>query len=88
MKKSLDVTVLGHTQCGGMLSSLDRLVASAFGVAAVDLIAEGKFDRMLAWQRREVINVLIEAAISLYCAVNPQSTLVKTARGLGIYLGD
>jgi ATP-dependent phosphofructokinase / diphosphate-dependent phosphofructokinase len=43
---------------------------------------------MVAWQRREVISVPIEEAISRYCAVNPQSTLVKTARGLGIYLGD
>lgn len=43
---------------------------------------------MVAWQRREVISVPIEEAISRYCAVAPQSTLVKTARGLGIYLGD
>jgi 6-phosphofructokinase 1 len=63
-------------------------VASAFGVAAVDLIAAEKFDHMVAWQRREVIAVPIAQAISQYCAVNPASTLVKTARGLGIYLGD
>jgi ATP-dependent phosphofructokinase / diphosphate-dependent phosphofructokinase len=82
------VTTLGHTQRGGMPSPLDRLVASAFGVAAVDLIAEEKFDRMVAWQSREVIDVPIEQAISRYCAVDPESTLVKTARGLGIYLGN
>jgi ATP-dependent phosphofructokinase / diphosphate-dependent phosphofructokinase len=82
------VTTLGHTQRGGVPSPLDRLVASAFGVAAVDLIAAGKFDRMVAWQRREVIDVPIESAISQYCVVNPESTLVKTARGLGIYLGN
>ncbi len=82
------VTTLGHTQRGGMPSALDRLIASVFGVAAVDLVAAEQFDRMVAWQRREVISVPIEEAISLYCAVNPQSTLVKTARGLGIYLGD
>jgi 6-phosphofructokinase 1 len=57
-------------------------------VAAVDLIANGKFDRMVAWQRREVIDVPIEQAISRYCVVDPESTLVKTARGLGIYLGN
>jgi ATP-dependent phosphofructokinase / diphosphate-dependent phosphofructokinase len=82
------VTTLGHTQRGGTPSPLDRLVASAFGVAAVDLIAEGKYDRMVAWQRREVIDVPIEQAISRYCVVDPDSTLVKTARGLGIYLGN
>jgi ATP-dependent phosphofructokinase / diphosphate-dependent phosphofructokinase len=82
------VTILGHTQRGGMPSPLDRLIASAFGVAAVDLIADEKYDRMVAWQRREVITVPIQEAISMYCAVNPASSLVKTARGLGIYLGD
>lgn len=40
------VTVLGHVQRGSMPSPRDRLVASAFGVHAVDLIAEGKFDRI------------------------------------------
>src|SRR5262249_41151896 len=40
------VTVLGHVQRGGMPSSRDRLMASIFGVHAVDLIAQGRFDRM------------------------------------------
>jgi ATP-dependent phosphofructokinase / diphosphate-dependent phosphofructokinase len=82
------VTALGHTQRGGSPSPLDRLVASAFGVAAVDLIAAGKFDHMVAWQRREIVTVPIAEAIDRYCAVDPASSLVKTARGLGIYLGD
>ncbi|MEB3291752.1 MAG: ATP-dependent 6-phosphofructokinase [Synechococcales bacterium] len=82
------VTVLGHVQRGGTPSPLDRLLASAFGVAAVDLLAEGKFDRMVAWQDRAVIDVPISAAIARYCCVDPDSTLVRTARGLGIYLGD
>ncbi len=82
------VTVLGHVQRGATPSSLDRLLASAFGVAAVDLIAEGKFDRMVGWHDRQIINIPIEQAINRYCSVDPDSTLVKTARGLGIYLGD
>ena len=82
------VTVLGHVQRGGMPSPLDRLIASAFGVAAVDLIAEGSFDRMVAWQNRQVVSVPIEEAIAHYRAVDPDGTLVKTAKGLGIYLGD
>ncbi|KAM3108411.1 ATP-dependent 6-phosphofructokinase [Phormidesmis sp. 146-33] len=82
------VTVLGHIQRGGTPSPLDRLLASAFGVAAVDLIAEGKYDRMVGWRDRQVISVPIEQAIARYCVVDPGSTLVKTARGLGIYLGD
>ena len=82
------VTVLGHTQRGGISSPLDRILASAFGVAAVELIAEGKYDRMVTWQDRQVMSVPISEAIKDYRAVNPEDTLVDTARGLGICLGD
>jgi 6-phosphofructokinase 1 len=64
------------------------LIASAFGIAAVDLIAEEKFDRMVTWQQREVMSLLLEDAIAKYTGVAAHSTLVKIARGLGICLGD
>lgn len=82
------VTVLGHIQRGGTPSPLDRLLGSAFGVAAVDLIAEGKFDRMVTWQDRQVVSVPITAAIAHYSVVDLNDTLVKTARGIGICFGD
>ena len=82
------VTVLGHIQRGGIPSPLDRLIASAFGVEAVDLIAAGKYDHIVTWQNRQVASVPIAEAIGQYRAVDPQDTLVKTARGLGICLGD
>lgn len=82
------VTVLGHVQRGGVPSPLDRLTATAFGVAATDLIAEGRFDRMVSWQNRQVVDVPIEDAIAHYQAVDPNGTLVKTARAMGICLGD
>lgn len=82
------VTVLGHTQRGGIPSPLDRLIASAFGVAAVDLIAAGQYDQIVTWQNRQVVTVPIESVISQYQGVDPNGTLVKTARGLGICLGD
>lgn len=82
------VTVLGHIQRGGTPSPLDRLTASAFGVAAVDLIAENKYDQMVSWQNRQVVSVPIADAIAQYRAVDLNGTLVKTARGLGICLGD
>lgn len=82
------ITVLGHLQRGGMPTASDRLLASAFGVHAVDLIAEDKFDRMVAWQNRTVTDVPLEEAIADYRMVNPHDALVHTARGLGICLGD
>ncbi len=82
------VTVLGHTQRGGTPSYRDRLLGGTFGVAAVDLIAAGKFDHVVTWQQRQVVSVPIPEAIAQYSAVNPTGTLVETARGLGIYVGD
>lgn len=82
------VTVLGHVQRGGIPSPLDRLMAAAFGVAAVDLIAEGQFDRIVTWQNRQVVSAPILEAIAQYSTVDPEGTLVRTARGLGICLGS
>lgn len=82
------VTSLGHVQRGGQPCATDRLIASAFGVCAVDLIAEGKFDRMVAWQNRRVVDVPIQDAIQGYRSLQLDDILVKTARGLGICLGD
>lgn len=82
------VTVLGHVQRGGIPSPLDRLTASAFGVAAVDLIAEENYDRVVTWQNRQVVSVPVADAIAQYSTVDPNGTLVKTARGLGICLGS
>ena len=82
------VTVLGHVQRGSQPTYNDRLLASAFGVKAVQLIREGKFGRMVAWQNRQVVDVAIEDAIAAYQQVDPDSTLVHTARELGISFGD
>lgn len=82
------VTILGHVQRGGSPTYSDRLLASALGTRAVELIAENKKNRMVAWQNRSVIDVPIEDAIATYQQVEADSTLVKTARSLGISLGD
>lgn len=82
------VTVLGHIQRGGISSPHDRLLASSFGVAAVEAIAREEYDCMVTWQNREVRTVPITEAIQTYRTVEPQGTLVNTARGLGICFGD
>src|SRR3546814_1339253 len=67
------VTVLGHLQRGGMPTDRDRLMATIFGMRAVDLIAEGRFDRMVAWSGRTVIDIPIAEAIAGYKAVDLRS---------------
>lgn len=82
------VTVLGHVLRGSAPIHSDRLVASAFGVHAVDLVEKKKFDRLVAWSNRKVIDVPIQEAIASYQAVDLDGALVHTARALGICLGD
>ncbi len=85
---STRITVLGHLQRGGMPSARDRLMGSIFGVHAVDLIARGAFDRMVAWSDRRAIDVPLAEAVARSHRVDPEGPMVHTARGLGICLGD
>ena len=75
-------------QRGGTPSALDRLLGAAFGVAALDLVAEEKYGRMVAWQNRRVVNVAIEEAIAQYRSVEIDGALVETALGLNTYIGE
>jgi len=88
LKAETRVTVLGHVQRGGMPSMRDRLIASAFGVYAVDLIARGRMDRVVAWQHGAVVDVPLSEVAGITRAVDPYGALASTARGLGIYIGD
>jgi 6-phosphofructokinase 1 len=81
-------TVLGHVQRGAMPTAEDRLLAAALGVRAVDLLAEGKADRMVAWWNRKVIDVPLDKVVGRSRTIDPEGTLVTTARALGICLGD
>jgi phosphofructokinase-like protein len=82
------VTVLGHVQRGGTPSSRDRIIASAFGVHAVELVAAGKSGSMVAWQNREVVEVPLSAVIAGSGLVDLKGAQITAARGLGICLGD
>lgn len=82
------VTALGHLQRGGQPHAMDRVIASAFGVHAVDLVAQNKFDRMVAWSARRVIDIPIQDAVNGYYAVQKDDILIKTAKNIGIYVGD
>ena len=82
------VTTLGHVQRGAPPTASDRILASAFGVYAVDLLEQKKFDRMVAWKNRKVIDVPIDEGISTYKNVEREDSLVETALSLGIYLGE
>ena len=82
------VTVLGHLQRGGSPCAFDRILATSFGVAAVDLIQQEKFGHMVSYRHPNMVAIPLVEAIAKYNFVDLDSSLVKTARGRGICLGD
>ena len=87
-KKDVRVSVLGHIQRGGSPTPYDRILATRFGVAAVDLIAEGGFGKMVCLRNERIEAVNIADAIGQLKTVNPDGQIVNTARAIGICFGD
>ncbi len=56
--------VLGHTQRGGSPTAFDRMLATRYGIGAIDLVHEGKFGRMVALKGNDITSVPIADAVS------------------------
>jgi len=56
------VTVLGHVQRGGTPSAFDRVLATRFGVKAVELVLKGDFGKMVALKGSDIVSVPLEDA--------------------------
>jgi len=56
-------TILGHVQRGGTPSAYDRVLATRFGVAAMDAVAAGRFGRMVALRGTEIVEVALAEAL-------------------------
>jgi 6-phosphofructokinase 1 len=58
------VTVLGHVQRGGTPTAHDRILATRFGIAAVELVKNEQFGKMVALQGNKIVSIDLEEAIS------------------------
>jgi 6-phosphofructokinase len=81
-------TVLGHVQRGGSPTAFDRVLATLFGVKAVELLLEGNFGRMVTLKNNAISSVTLEEATERYNFVEKDGYIVKAAKGLGISFGD
>ena len=81
------VAVLGHLQRGGTPTTYDRILATRFGVEAVNLIAEGGFGKIVCLKGRRIASATIESAVKKLKLVDPKGQMVGTAESLGIELG-
>jgi len=80
--------VLGHLQRGGCPTNFDRALCTIFGAEAVELVAAGRYGEMVAYQGSQVNAVKITEAIGRLKTVPPTGGFVRTARALGVCLGD
>ncbi len=81
-------TVLGHVQRGGTPVAFDRILATLFGVKAMELAINGEFGKMVAYKNNSITYVSFEEATRQQNLVKKSSYLVQAAKGLGITFGD
>lgn len=63
--------VLGHVQRGGTPTAFDRVLATRFGVAAIDAVHDGDFGTMVALQDGEIVRVPLSEAVGTLKTVDP-----------------
>ena len=65
------VTILGHVQRGGTPTAFDRILATRFGVAAIDAAHAGASGQMVALQAGHIVLVPLEEAVGQSKTVDP-----------------
>ncbi|UCD40582.1 MAG: 6-phosphofructokinase [Candidatus Bathyarchaeota archaeon] len=66
------VVVLGHVQRGGSPTAFDRILATKYGIAAIDLVSQGKFGVMVALKGNEIVSVPLIDVIGKRKTVDPK----------------
>lgn len=86
--QEIRVTIPGHFQRGGAPCAADRLLCTRLGVAAAELIREGKFGNMVAVQNDRIVPVPLKEVAGRLKTVPVDGELVHAARELGLCMGD
>jgi len=65
------VTVLGYVQRGGTPTAFDRILATRFGIAAIEAVHDGAFGQMVALRDGKIIRVPLAEAVGSLKTVDP-----------------
>ena len=83
------VTKLGHVQRSGNPTAFDRSLAVVLGAEAINLLAQGHTDRMVALTRGQVTSFALEEVVAAgTTGLDANSSYVKAARAIGMYVGE
>ncbi len=66
------VTILGHMQRGGTPTAFDRVLATRFGIAAIEAVHDEAFGQMVALQAGAIVRVPLSEAVGQLKLVDPQ----------------
>lgn len=82
------VTVPGHTQRGGEPCPYDRVLSTRLGAEAAILIKKRQYGYMVAVQNGEITAVPLEEVAGRLKMVDPDSSIIREAKLMGISFGD
>lgn len=86
--QEIRVTIPGHTQRGGSPCPYDRVLSSRFGAAAAQMIMEKDYGKMVGIRHDELVRIPLEEVAGKLKMVDPDSSIIKEAKALGISFGD
>ncbi len=82
------VTIPGHTQRGGSPCPYDRVLSSRFGIAAAQMIMDGDYGNMVGIRNGEMVRIPLQEVAGKLKMVDPDSSIIREAKTLGISFGD
>lgn len=82
------ITVPGHMQRGGEPCPYDRVLSTRLGAAAGSMILNGEFGYMAAIKNGEIVKVPLSEVAGRLKTVEPDSSIIKEAKLIGICFGD
>ncbi len=80
--------ILGHVQRGGTPVAADRVLATEFGGAAIDLLMSGERGRLVVMQGGIVTHIPLEEVANKQRLVPLDLPLLRAARSVGTCFGD
>lgn len=86
--KEIRITVPGHTQRGGSPCPYDRVLSTRLGAAAANLILQKQYGNMVGLVNGEIVPVPLEEVAGKLKTVDPDGSIIREAKSIGISFGD
>jgi 6-phosphofructokinase 1 len=64
--------MLGHLQRGGSPTAFDRILATRYGIAAIDLVHQDRYGMMVALKGNEIVSVPLKEVVGKRKTVDPK----------------